>query len=1152
VVTINPEPDTGTADDGIGGNWTFDLLQPIDGVGSQILTVGGSSSFGAGPTEFQILTTGSGGTGTMLAVISGWNTDGAGFDANDWFTTGDTTGIQSDEVNGSTSGWGAGNNNNFTTGEFIRVDFGALTDFDGVGGYEPPTGTFTGNDVSQANFAFPFFGATDDVSYRAYMSDGSVQAVHVADPTLPLQINAPAGFFINYVEFYVDSAGGSAKLQLVSVGIETEGQDLDLSFNATLTDGDGDAETVALAVTVENPEAPPPPLTQSSTFAGFVEEEQLGHVDAPAHLASFVGNEDTGDVSDNDDDTQNPPDVVTNFNITTHVATGFETVVGGVGPYTYAFDSSFEGDQALFTGPAGNVTSQGQNVFWDYVDADTMIGYVDSGSVADDLDVDDRIVFQFDITNTGTGAVSFTLFDNVDHPFGDDVETTRTLDLNGMVVATDSAAPTPNTLALNGSVGIVDDIPVAEDDSTTVEQGEAKSDVVLILDHSESMEGQRLADLKAAVADLFNSGHVNAVFLVSFSSNGTFHDSGSNGGWYTNLNDALTVVNGLTASGFTDYDSALATVQANFTAPPLGGDQLLSMFLSDGVPTQDNGTGSLGIDEDDTDVGGIGEETAWINFLNANGFDKSFAFGFGGLTDDDKANLEPIAWAPTETADNPYDADDASGATDPNVIIVADSGDLSDVLLTSVVVPASGNVLTNDGFGADGPLNGAGKGILSITVDGVVYTYDPVLNQITSSNPTQAGSTLEVDTIANGHLTFHFADGLGFVAGDYSYTPDSGLVSDLTETFHYVIADGDGDEEGADLSITIDVNDPPTDIIFTGNAGLSPSTNGDDTEIANNSVLFTLTGVDPDDLSGFVYTFNGNGTFGVTVDNGGAETFTMNSGTGVVTTTSLDYDNGVQTIVIDPPDQPRVADPDGATHLETLTLRLGTNNNGDTIDGSATTNDQVIYGFDGDDTLTGGSGNDWIGGGDDDDTITGGGGVDLIDVGGGNDNTVIFTGTGDFGDTISSFDSDGGQQDQIHLSGVSLDTLFDDGTDNDAIAFVSDNGTDNDNVAVNLNGTNEGLFLDGANSEGVANASLRDADAVAAEFSAEFSITAANGESSLLVINDTNANSASIWQYTEAGGAAGGANEISGSELTLIAVVNSNAAITTGNLDLAG
>src|SRR4029079_17103848 len=100
-------------------------------------------------------------------------------------------------------------------------------------------------------------------------------------------------------------------------------------------------------------------------------------------------------------------------------------------------------------------TSQGHNVLWHFVDSHTEVGYIDSGPAG--FDAGDHIVFEFDITNTTTGAVNFTLYDNLDHPFGDNIESTRTLDLNGMVTATDSTLPTHNPLALNGSVGVIDD-----------------------------------------------------------------------------------------------------------------------------------------------------------------------------------------------------------------------------------------------------------------------------------------------------------------------------------------------------------------------------------------------------------------------------------------------------------------------------------------------------------------------------------------------------------------------------------------------------------------------------------------------------------------------------------------------------------------------
>ena len=69
---------------------------------------------------------------------------------------------------------------------------------------------------------------------------------------------------------------------------------------------------------------------------------------------------------------------------------------------------------------------------------------------------------------------------------------------------------------------------------------------------------------------------------------------------------------------------------------------------------------------------------------------------------------------------------------------------------------------------------------------------------------------------------------------------------------------------------------------------------------------------------------------------------------------------------------------------------------------------------------------------------------------------------------------------------------------------------------------------------------------MAGEFNAEFAITAASGEATLLVINDTNANNAAVWQYVEDGATA----EIQATELTLIALINANATVNTGSFDL--
>ena len=87
------------------------------------------------------------------------------------------------------------------------------------------------------------------------------------------------------------------------------------------------------------------------------------------------------------------------------------------------------------------------------------------------------------------------------------------------------------------------------------------------------------------------------------------------------------------------------------------------------------------------------------------------------MSNSDKAFLEPIAWTPGETADNPYDADDngagGTGTLDPNVLIVSDLSSIDGLvsaLITAVGGSAAGNVITNAtvttaddaSFGTDG------------------------------------------------------------------------------------------------------------------------------------------------------------------------------------------------------------------------------------------------------------------------------------------------------------------------------------------------------------------------------------------------------------------------------------------------------------------
>lgn len=202
-------------------------------------------------------------------------------------------------------------------------------------------------------------------------------------------------------------------------------------------------------------------------------------------------------------------------------------------------------------------------------------------------------------------------------------------------------------------------------------------------------------------------------------------------------------------------------------------------------------------------------------------------------------------------------------------------------------------------------------------------------------------------------------------------------------------------------------------------------------------------------------------------------------------------------------------------------------------------------------TLIGGAGVDTINGGAGGDIIIGGIGADILNSGAANDNVqdiFRFSATNEFGDIVSGFDANGptaAGDDRIEFGGT-LNTAWDDGNNNDNFLFGTGNGAAG-TVNVTLgqgNGDVEALLLTGVNGEGVTTANLANAALVSAAFNAEFAITAANGEDALLVINDTNGNSFSLWQWVQAGG-----GETSAAELTHVGTFSANAAVVAANFD---
>jgi hypothetical protein len=572
--------------------------------------------------------------------------------------------------------------------------------------------------------------------------------------------------------------GDDFSVTALGVQTVTAGSPVVLSYDVRMTDGDGDGVTGTLQVGLE-PAAQP--LVQTAAFSGIVEEEQLGHVASPIYLSSFTGNEDQTATPDNDLDTANSG---ANSLITREFVAGSYGVTGGTGPYTFHFDTSLEGAQAQFANAPFGVTSHGDPVLLHF-NGNTLFGYTNVGGAGYTEGVD-HVVFTYQITNPSTGAATFTLYDNLDHhtvAAADNVEGTRALNLNGIVQVTDSS-PSAQTISLNGSVGVIDDIPVATNNTASVnEGGNSITDLMLIIDTSASMGenpgvpgfATRLDLEKAALINLINSDNVDEVFIVSFNTSAT-----DSGGWLSKA-AAITYINGLTAFGLTNYDDALAHAETAFTFAHTPADQTLSYFLSDGVPTWP--FGSIGIN--------ASEQATWESFLTTNGIAKSFAVGLG--PDANLNALQPVAF-PNADPNNPI------LLTDESLIVPTLPGLLPGTVTGNVLIDDSGFGI--DGFGADG--RGAGGGIVSITVDGHIYAYDSVTNTISKDGLAfAAGGTLEIDTALTGDLTFHFVDSVGFAAGDWQYKSPANLNANMVETFHYVIADGDGDQAGADLAVTI-------------------------------------------------------------------------------------------------------------------------------------------------------------------------------------------------------------------------------------------------------------------------------------------------------------------------------------------------------------
>lgn len=1070
--------------DPVTNQWSFQILGTIDGAEGQTLPIGGSTSYGAGPAEAQILTTGSGGTGVAVSVVTGWNA--TGIDVANWQATGNAGAITPADVNGSTSGWGVAPGNTFEGSDFFRFDFGD-EDFSASG--------FNGPNVSSAKFQFSNLSGgpstTHTIPFVVHYTDGPpfFEAGNIVfdGNNYIWEFTAPSGKLIDYVEFYANGETGGPKVSLIEVGAFVEGNEVHLAFQANLADGDGDVEQVSLAVTLAPQD---PPLTARS-FEGAVEEENLQPGTTQfAYPVTQTGNEDIHDKDGLDTDTEGPfVDDITNVKSGTLDASG-----GNGGPYTFSLNVTDDAPVGLAGG--GTLQSGGQNVLWHQVDASNAIGYVNTDGT-EGYQPGDQVVFSLNLTGN---AWTFTLLHNVDHPEqtdggpfvnGEGTEENIEIDLGSVFSVTDGIQTAP----VSGSVKIIDDVPEAADDNHEVEAGAQKGiDLLLVVDISGSMGtivpdtgGKTRLDLaREALLQLVNNPEVDEVKIVQF------RGSARTTVWLTKaqaiafINDNAQWDNSGLSSG-TNYDAALFGANgatSAFTTAPSSDDFRYVFFLSDGEP---NGpAGSIGINAT--------EEGNWITFLANNNIVKSVAVGFGDLNATNANQLEPIAWEPGETAGSKTTA-----AADDNVIIINDN-DLSDLgdVLEGALNTADGNVLANDpGFGADGGY------IKSIVVNGTTYEFDGVNTITTSGVPAPGGfenhnTWILVPTALGGTLIFYFADTGGNDAGDWSYTPPAALPGGGNESFAYTLIDGDGDTASANLNIEVlePANQPPvgvTDNLYiNGPSGVSVTLqnswlvrndtdgDGDPLNVASvasgpnvtaGAVTATTTTITYNGVSNTTGSFTYVATDGtdnsapttVNVIRGTNSSIVGGAGNDILIdtrgneTTTLDGGAGSDIIIAGQGNDIIIADQndfliDGGSGNDTLNVGTNFTSTSDdqivnienvtltalglTLNLSNQTEGFTVNGMTGNDTIITGSGNDIINSNGGSDTIVAGAGGDRVNISGSVANTTT---TVDLGVDSAT--------DKVVFSHGTI------GNTHNTVAIVSNFNVAHDRVAVVLNGT---------------------------------------------------------------------------------------------------
>ncbi|MEO1491120.1 MAG: tandem-95 repeat protein [Pseudomonadota bacterium] len=498
-----------------------------------------------------------------------------------------------------------------------------------------------------------------------------------------------------------------------------------------------------------------------------------------------------------------------------------------------------------------------------------------------------------------------------------DVTYTPDADFNGTDTFTytaESPAGITETATVTVTVNPVNDAPVAVDDVDSTDEGTAV--VISVLDNDTDIDGDTLSVL--GVSQGTNGATVrNGDGTITYTP-----DAGFNG------TDSFTYIVS-DGNGGTDAATVTVTVDPVNDAPVAADDTAstdednavtISVLVNDSDADGDTlsvsafGQGANGTVTDNAD--GTLTYTPDADFNGSDSFTYTVSDGNGG-TDTATVNVtvNPVNDAP--------DAVDDSALTDEDTAVVVsvllnDSDVDGDTLSLSTFGQGANGTVTDNGDGTltytpDADFNGSdsftysvsdGNGgtdtaTVNVTVtpvnDGPVAVDDAdstdegtaVVISVLDNDTDIDGDTLSVLGVSQGSNGATVRNGDGTV----TYKPNAGFSG--TDTFTYILSDGNGGTDAADVTVTVSsTNDAPTavDDAFTTVGGQSAVLNILDNDSDPNGDILSISAL-------------GDPSRGTVVDNGdGTVTYTPNAGffsTESFTYTISDGNGGFDTATVD-------------------------------------------------------------------------------------------------------------------------------------------------------------------------------------------------------------------------------------------------------------